>query len=433
MAVFLPIVPNWQNGIKDVYEYRTEIFTSRNGSEQRRATRIQPRRSISIAAILDGDRLRRFNDALNRAKDGRVEIADFSAVSAYLSQTAADGALALEIASTPDWLVDGMQCVLLSGRVAQKINVEFVEDNVIVLTTGISGAVGRGAQIMPLLPANLSTSSSVSIYTTNVATTSLTFTVEPGTVLRAPDPLPDNDDEPTETSSVFGPAAIFYGRYVLMRKPNYLNQPTMAFNTGQEAVDYERGIVKTFTPMKFISRTLTATYTAVSHAETMALLDVFLRARGRAGEIFVPTWGHDLPEILTVSDKSIRVKGTEFYDTYNGDVSHCNLLIAAKDGTLRPREIQNMYTADGDTWIQCGTTVGINAAQISHVSWMFVARFATDALTIEWKTDSTANISLSFTTLENLAVEDAYGSNWILATGYWRDQGVWEDTNVWID
>ncbi len=24
-------------------------------------------------------------------------------------------------------------------------------------------------------------------------------------------------------------------------------------------------------------------------------------------------------------------------------------------------------------------------------------------------------------------------SNWILATGFWNDDGVWDDTKVWID
>jgi hypothetical protein len=24
-------------------------------------------------------------------------------------------------------------------------------------------------------------------------------------------------------------------------------------------------------------------------------------------------------------------------------------------------------------------------------------------------------------------------SNWILATGFWRDTGVWDDTDVWND
>lgn len=432
MAVFLPIVPNWQNGIRDTYEFLTEIFTSRNGSEQRRAERMQARRTISVAAILDGDRLRTFADAVNKAKDGKVQIADFSALSAYLSATAADGATALQIEQTPPWLKGDMDCALLTGRKAHKISIDFVEDNVIVLKQPIVGAVGKGAQLMPLIPASLANSNALSVYTTLVSTTALTLSVEPGTVVRVPDPLPDNSEE-TETSPVFGPAAIFAGRYVLLRKPNYLNQPQTAFNLPYENVDYLRGISRTFVPGTYVSRTLTATYLAISHAEAMALLDVFVRARGRSGEIYVPTWGHDLPEILDVSVDSIKVKGTDFYDTYFEDPSHAAILIRGKDGALRPCEIEHMYVAGDDTWIVCNSQIGLTVPQISHVSWMFVARFAQDALTIEWKTDSTATITLSFVTLANLAVEDAYGSNWILATGYWRDRGVWEDTNVWID
>ena len=24
-------------------------------------------------------------------------------------------------------------------------------------------------------------------------------------------------------------------------------------------------------------------------------------------------------------------------------------------------------------------------------------------------------------------------SSWILATGFWRDEGVWDDSSIWID
>lgn len=432
MAVFLPIVPNWKNGVRDVYEFRTSIFTSRNGSEQRRAQRIEPRRSLTVAAILDGDRLRSFADAINRARDGKVEISDFSGDPAYLVETVLPGESLLTLDEVPRWLVGGVQFTIVTGRRALKVRADFVENNIVVLTAPVESAVGSGAKILPILEASIENSNTLSIYTTNVSTTSLKFSVEPGTKLRKPDPLPTNNTD-TQTKATFGPSAIFYGRYVLLRKPNYLQQPTAAFNIGVQKVDYDRGVVKVFNPIPIVSRTLSATYVGMTREDVLTILDIFLRARGQAGEIYVPTWGSDLPPILQVSVDSIKVKGSEFFDTYYQDKAHAAILIRGKDGSLRPREITHMYLSDGDTWIVCATEIGITAENISLASWLFVSRFANDALTIEWKTDGLATIVLSFTTLENLAVEDSFGSNWILATGFWRDRGVWEDSNVWID
>ncbi|RWI96433.1 MAG: hypothetical protein EOR22_06650 [Mesorhizobium sp.] len=433
MAVFLPIVPNWQNGVRDTYEFKTNVFTSRNGTEQRRGERVNPRRTIEAAILLDGDRLRSFNDALHLARDGKVTVGDFSADSAILMQTVADGGTVLTVDRVPAWLTGSMSCVLLTGRKSRKIAIDFVSGNQVVLTSGVVGAVGQGATLLPLLPASLGKATTLSIYTTTVATSSLKLEVEPGTVVREADPLPFDDGPTGETTQIFGPAGLFYGRYVLLRKPNYVQQPQMAFNMGFETVDYDRGVTKTFTPVPLVSRTLTATYMALSHADAMAMLDVFLRARGRAGEIYVPTWGNDFPGIKGMSGSNIRFAGTDFYDAYQADPAHQAILIRKKDGTLIPHEISAWQIDSDDTLIATETPIGATADEIELISWMFVARFASDTFTINWVTNGVANIAMSFTTLANLAAEESFGNNWILATGHWRDTGQWQDGSVWED
>lgn len=432
MAIFLPLVPNWKNGIRDVYEFKTDIFTSRDGSEQRRSQRIQPRRSITSAVLLDGDRLRHFSDALNKARDGKVEISDFSGDAALTKKTALEGESLLEVERVPDWLVDGVSLTLLTGRRSTKAKVDFVSGNIVILTTPLRASVGAGAKLLPLIEGSLAQSNTVSYYTNATGVTSLKVNIEPGSVQRTPDPLPTNQTN-TYTQGAFEPAAMFMGRYVLMKKPNYVAQPQVAFNLGFETVDYGRGVVKTFTPLSAISRTLTATYSGMDRPSVMALLDIFLRCKGRAGEIYVPTWGNDLPKVKQISVDSIKVEGSDFFDTYFQDPAHVTMLIRTKSGTLIPCEITHMYVSEGDTWIVCADELGINANEVEMVSWLFVARFAQDALTIDWKTDGIASVALSFLTLANLAPEDSFGGNWILSTGFWRDRGVWEDNNVWID
>ncbi|NSZ73943.1 hypothetical protein G6L74_09345 [Agrobacterium tumefaciens] len=433
MAVFLPFVPNWRNGIRDTYEFKTDVFTTRNGSEQRRATRINPRRALEVNVLLDGARMRGFADAVNRAKDGKVEIADFSAVPALVATTASSGATVLLIDSTPSWMTSGGTYVLMTGRTTSKVQVDFVDNNTVILVNPLTKAVGAGACILPMLPAQIANSNTLSLYTNQVATAPIQFDVEPGFVVRTPDALPFDESAEGDSVQSFGPAAVLFGRYVLLRKPNFLNRPQVQFNLKFETVDYSRGVVKTFTPVPIVSRTLTATYMAVNHAEAMAILDIFMRCKGRAGEIYVPTWGSDFPPVLNVADKIVQVAGTDFYETYNEDRAHSAVLIRTKSGTLLPREINIMAASGGNTFIEFHEDIGVSANEIEQISWMFVSRFAQDNLTIEWVTNTVANISLSFVTLENLAAESSYGSNWILATGYWRDRGQWVDSAAWED
>ena len=433
MPVFLPIVPNWKNGVRDTYEFKTDLFVTRDKSEQRRSLRMQPRRSIEAALMLDGERLRVFSDALAKAIDGKVEICDFSADSAILTTTAGSGATILVVDHIPAWLTGSITCALLTGRSSRKVTVDFIDGNQVVITAPLNAAAGAGAQLLPLLPATVGNNTTLSMYTTTVATSSARFDVEPGTVVRVADPLPFDEGPTGETTQVFGPAGLLFGRYVLLRKPNYLQRPQIAFQFSHETVDYDRGVTKTFTPVSQVRRTLTATHLAISHAEAMAILDIFVRAKGRAGEIYVPTWGNDFPPIVSVSGSTITVAGTDFFDTYEDHPAHVAVLIRNRNGTIVPRQITAMTTSGGNTVITFHAAIGITAANIELISWLFVARFAQDSLTIEWKTNGKANISLSFTTLVNLAAEDSFGNNWILATGQWRDGGIWQDGSTWED
>ena len=100
--VFIPFVPNWVNGIRDTYDFLTEVFATRDGSEQRRSQRIQPRRTITTAVLLDGDRGRLFHDAVNRARTGEIAIPDFTATRATVQSVAAgEGATVLLVDKRP--------------------------------------------------------------------------------------------------------------------------------------------------------------------------------------------------------------------------------------------------------------------------------------------------------------------------------------------
>jgi len=57
--------PNWQRGITESLEWHTEILSSEQGHEQRRALRETPRRSVSADFLIEGDERRRFEVVLS--------------------------------------------------------------------------------------------------------------------------------------------------------------------------------------------------------------------------------------------------------------------------------------------------------------------------------------------------------------------------------
>lgn len=419
MGQWLPLVANWQNGVRDTYSFNTSIFETEDGSEQRRAKIIRPRRRIEMAANVVGLRGRMFWDAVEQAHDGLFSAPDHAGEQAYLSAGAGEGSSLLRVVGRPDWLRSATYAALLVSRIAYLIRVDVVSGLNITLAQGIPVDAPNGAVLLPVVEASLG-EVSLAMLTTDVATTSIALSVLPGSVQREPLPL-------EEISPV-----TLAGRYILTRKPNYISAPTMGVSFPSTTIDYGRGVTRTYSPIRRAKRVMTASYYGRTRTQVAELLDIFLRARGRAGEIYVPTWCSDFPKPLANSGGDLLFAGSQMFEIYGESITHKAVLIDTESGLL-PREIVSVTMEEGNTRIEFNANVGSSVSQINRISWMFVCRFAQDELAIQWVTDTKAEITLSFATLENLPVEGGSGSNWILDTSFWRDEGEWEDVNVWRD
>ena len=488
-SVFLPLVPNWKSSVTDTFEFLTDIFTSEDGTEQRRSNRMIPRRSLSMSMVLDGDRRRVFADTMNRMRTNTGELTDFTAEPAFIIGD--DPRKIYSMSHIPSWLTVGTRVAIVTGRWAMQgtvatlgdyafdmdayseafggtVDVTFgpietigdyefdidayseayggrravhVVSESITLLDGVSfeasgfdqgfaggfvnpdivggPGVRDGSYLLPIAAGNFAKSQTTTIMNNNVATTNVTFDVAAGSVGRTPDATPQ-----------VGSAALYKGRYVLLRRPNFLSSPTAAFVLPFEQIDYGRGVARSYADTSIMSRTLTGTYLGIGRDQVNAIRDVFLRARGRAGEILVPSWGLDLPPVVSVTGNTMKVYGTTFYDSYNGDKAHKTLLIHAKNGSAQPMTITAMSKTADSTIITFDAAVPFTKAAILGSSWLFVARFAQDSLTCDWITTEYANVVLSFTTLENLPAEQGFGADWSLDTGYFTS-GTWSASNLW--
>lgn len=95
MALIFPYEPNWDSGVEMDREYKTEIITARDLSEQRKAQRSQPRRKMSFEVGASG----------SRAED----------ITEYLEENAQE----------PFWMPDSTRSALM-GEAAQIGDTEFV-------------------------------------------------------------------------------------------------------------------------------------------------------------------------------------------------------------------------------------------------------------------------------------------------------------------
>lgn len=421
MSAFLPVVPNWRFPVRDTYEFRTEVLASRDGTESRSAMREHPRRRIEFSALLDGSRNRDIAMAHSTGRDGRFEIADYTAEPGFLAPASA-GETILLLTNSPNWLLGAVTEVAVVGsRTARKLAVSGVGGSTLTLAQGLDAPVAQGSVVYPVLSVIQAAPMSVSVLTTSVGTVDMAFEVVPGTSL----------DSSSDTDILS--AGNFYGRYVLFKKPNYMRSPRLTLESTFERVDFERGVVNTYAPVPFTRRALSAEYVGFGRAGVRELLDLFLRNKGKLGEFYVPTWGNDFPAVTAITGSSITVSGRGIYDAYRTDEAHTAFLLRKSDGDLVPFEIQAMALSGGNTVLTVDRTVGLAPSQVASMCWMHVCRFSTDSLVVDWETNAVASMTMPFLSLKNMPVENLYGSNWILTTGYWRDLGQWEDSATWKD
>ena len=415
---WLSVVANWGNGVRESYAYNTSVFVTDDGHEQRRSKIARARRSLEFAALMDGERPRDLSDALERAQDGRVSLGDLAADPAIVRVAAStDGAL-LRIERAPAWLGHAMPAALVVGRKAYLVNVDVVIGLNITLTDSLPVAVPVGAFLVPAIDAAMR-GVETNMLSSEVGSASVRVDVAPGTPVRTAGAIPAGE--------------ILLGRQALLRSPNFISTPRQAFSTREIEVDYGRGVVRAFSPIPMIQRMFTATYLELDRAAAEDLVDVFLRARGRAGEVFIPSWGSDFPAPISAAGASLTFEGRDLFDTYATSVTHRSVLISGRDGAIVLRDVGQITLLNGNSVCTFDASLGISLNSIVKISWLYVARFAEDVLTVEWISDSVANISMSFVVLRNLPVEDIFASNWILDTHFWRDVGQWEDTAEWRD
>jgi hypothetical protein len=402
MATPLYVSPNWSEGYSETREFLTDIFVSRSGKEQRRARRAKPRCTINFSALLDAPLFRKMETSINLAAGQDLKIGSFVTPSPQLLISAEPGSSTLIVDTLP---------AAADFCIASGINVEYLkyvsQSNItnvastiatsgkqLVLESPIQTRLREGARLRPVVEGKVGVETAISMASAGVGSASLKFELEPGTTIPAAGSLPT-------FPSLNGVSAFLV-------KPNWASPPTVNFVTPYEVVDYSTGIIASYAPVRFSSRTASFNFTESSYDDAMLAVQLFETVRGMAGEFYMPTWTSDL-EIASnaaLNATSIFVKRSEVAQLYATDKTRRGIAIYKKDGsivTLRLTAIDSVAPA-GQSRLTLASplSAALSLADVSMVSWLPLCRFASDSLTLNWVTDTAANFVMNVQTLESL-------------------------------
>jgi hypothetical protein len=397
MATIWPYLPNIR---REPYvltrEYRTDIITSRNGKEQRRALRQTPRKRVEYLTGVAGDCLREFDRSMVSAQRQLLAIPD--RVRFVILPDGLEGdATTVTLSPVPAWIADGVELLLVSGSRVAARTVESVDSGgTVTFTESEAASWPAGTRLYPSLHGYLDSSIKAPVISPRgVVDIAVAFEVDVG----------------SELAEDAGAAPVtFADREVFLKRPNrWAPIDLERLQEGAADVDYGFGRIRRFFPIAFATRVWGAEYTGCDFDHAELIRQFFDRMKGRQGEFYMPTWQADFKPVagVTAAGTTLTVEGA--LSSFTGDTVFKAIALRKKsDGSWLLRTVNSIAPSGGSNSVLTvsaawGETIAL--AGIDMVSWLPVWRFATDILAMSWPREDVAEMTLSFQMLENLPAE----------------------------
>lgn len=404
-AAMLTPHPNWADGYEVSRAYRTDIFTSTDGEEQRRALRVTPRKSIEFGVLADREELRDFQTTMAVWQNR-----DFTApeLTRYqrITEHAPAGDYFVTLDAIPDWLVVGGFVVLTKRKVAAPLIVDSIIGNRVYFTAPLTVDWTAGSKFCHGVTGHVEADLEVDRLTNSVMTGYLRLNVEPVSeyypeVFEPPldgiYPGLTEAPEMVEVMSVpVGSTKLHYhdGDELFLLRNNWAAGMSEGFNWPVNPVDYGTGVMQWDWDIDFTTRLASLTIDCRTPDQIKYLESFFDRMRGAQGNFWMPTWENDLPIVSSIvaESRSITVGATRTAQLLLGNPVYQSIALVTHTGDVFANTILSVDIVDGkavlglrDPWPD-----DISTDEVAMVSWLLVWRLTSDEMIFSWPTDTIA-------------------------------------------
>jgi hypothetical protein len=387
VARLWPYAPDWSAGFQVTRSYLTDIITARDGTEQRRATRDQPRLSAAYRTVVTGADRRAADHYLRARQDMPAVIPDFARW-ARLTGSSAAGTSTLTISPVPVWIAAGQPLVLCQSGITELVNVIGVAGSTVTVDDPLVNNWASGDVVRPSFFGLLNGKMNSARPNRDAADYDVELACYPG-------------GEPARDAGTAW--ATVAGIEVFTPQPDFASPPRIDDIWPVEQVDYGRGRTAQFRPIALHARGTDAAFNGLSLAEATALEQFFDRMKGRRTAFYLPTWEQDF--VLNASalsgSSSIHVQGTDLNDDF-GSIDYATvtagIVVCLKDGTTIYRRITDISDGGTDSIIAVNAAWGsaLSTSNVARISRMDLVRFNNEDMETSWRTPLAAGAQLSF-------------------------------------
>lgn len=382
--------PDWSSGYEVKRAFRTDIITSRNNTEQRRALRDVARFSARYSTVVQDSDLRAANHFLRAWQNQPTAVLDFSRY-ALLTGASSAGVATLTLASPPAWVAADRLLVLCDADTNELVEVDSVADPTITLAATLDNAWATGSVVRPAIFGLLSGQITSSRYHRGAADIAVNIAAYPG-------------GEPIEDEGTA--ATTFNGYEVFTAEPDWSGSPSLDYLFPVEQVDYGIGRTAQFRPIDMAQRTVEAEFAGLSASAALAIEQTFLRAKGRRGAFYRSAGEKDFVLAATATSGSsfFLDSGLDLFNDFGG-VDYAEnptaIEVCLTSGTRLHRLITGITSSAGNSRVAVDSAwpTDLTTSNVARISWMPLVRFASDEMTTRWQTPLSATIRASFQTV----------------------------------
>ncbi len=381
-----PVSHNWRKSWSESFEFKTEVLTSRDQSEQRRALRFLPRVAYRFLSTLQGSSAPARTARLS-ARQAQSFVIPHARLSTGLTADISGGTAAFTLDSDVDWGEIGRDLVFVRpdgtmewGRIlTYAAGSGTLEDNVLV-------TIPAGSTVRHGIRGRFNRATQFKFATNYVGEVLADFLAEPGNVYRIP--------AGTDTE-------IYHSRPVWQLKPNWARAPDLRWDQFQDVIDVGFGIRGYVDPVDYVARRTNAQYLMQDAATQDQLYGFFNRRFGKRESFYMPSWVREFL-VTAVTTTTLTVAGLETFELFSGDPVHKHVVLFLKDGTRVYAEVASVASAAGDSVITfLASIAAIALTDIAFATWLLPSRFATDRLEFTWMTNTVAPVNIAVQTIRD--------------------------------
>lgn len=399
-ARIFPLPHSWQTGFIVSFEYLTDILTSANGKEQRRAVRNEPRLYAEGGVVFDA-MAQVYYDAFQAGWQPRPTIAVMEHQAVKMIAGMGPNNMTAQIAgfeSDDFYFPPGSTVVLSDGYRRETRTVSSCGASSITFSDTSPTGWPFGTRIMPAFTSRQGNTQTTQRYTSRAGDGRFKIEADPDADVFIPQVQEESD-------------LVFLGeRELFTKRLNWSAGIGLDAQWDRQPLDYGYGVIQQFIANDFPTRVMKMNYAAANLQGAYEIVGFFMRHFGRNREFLLPTWEDDIPyTALAGGGKAILIQGEAFAYAYKDSTVFRRIMVRYTDGTQSHHVVDYIEPLPDTNSSVLWVTDTLPAAQLTPenvqgISWVLNCRFAVDRLDVTFLTNGVSTFPLSFVSLENFEV-----------------------------